>query len=114
MLVPLNEYTKKSNTLDLKFNNRKRELEQEFEFKTYDIENKYRKKIRNLEKENNYLYKIIDKFEQTIHKFIHWICKKFDIAEEDKMIREFEYETGYSFDPAKQIKNEEKEWDLER
>ena len=110
------EYKKKSDTLDLRFNNRKDELEKEFEYKTYDIENQYKSKIRKLEKENNYLNKIINKFWETLDKFIHWICEKFDIAEEDNLIRDFQKETNTFIDPEKQIKNEErgKEWDLER
>lgn len=110
------EYKKKSDTLDLRFNNRKDELEKEFEYKTYDIENQYKSKIRKLEKENNDLNKIINKFWETIDKFIHWICEKFDIAEEDKLIRDFQKETNTFIDPEKQIKHEEreKEWDLER
>lgn len=110
------EYKKKSDTLDLRFNNRKDELEKEFEYKTYDIENQYKSKIRKLEKENNHLNKIINKFWETIDKFIHWICEKFDIAEEDNLIRDFQKETNTFIDPEKQIKHEEreKEWDLER
>lgn len=110
------EYKKKSDTLDLRFNNRKDELEKEFEYKTYDIENQYKSKIRKLEKENKYLNKIINKFWETLDKFIHWICEKFDIAEEDNLIRDFQKETNTFIDPEKQIKNEErgKEWDLER
>ena len=43
-------------------------------------------------------------------------CRKFDIAEEDNLIRDFQEETNTFIDPEKQIKNEErgKEWDLER
>lgn len=110
------EYKKKSDTLDLRFNNRKDELEKEFEYKTYDIENQYKSKIRKLEKENNYLNKIINKFWEILDKFIHWICRKFDIAEEDNLIRDFQEETNTFIDPEKQIKNEErgKEWDLAR
>ena len=110
------EYKRKSDTLDLRFNNRKVELEKEFEYKTYDIENQYKSKIRKLEKENNYLNKIINKFWETLDKFIHWICRKFDITEEDNLIRDFQEETNTFIDPEKQIKNEErgKEWDLER
>lgn len=109
------EYKKKSDTLDLRFNNRKGELEKEFEYKTYDIENQYKSKIRKLEKENNHLNKIINKFSETLDKFIHWICEKFDIAEEDNLIRDFQRETNTFIDPEKQIKYEEreKEWDLE-
>lgn len=110
------EYKKKSDILDLRFNNRKDELEKQFEYKTYDIENQYKSKIRKLEKENNYLNKIINKFWETLDKFIHWICEKFDIAEEDNLIRDFQKETNTFIDPEKQIKYEEreKEWDLER
>ena len=69
----------------------------------------YLHKVHKLEKENSKLHKIID-------KFIHWICVKFDIAEEDNLIRDFQRETNTFLDPEKQIKHEEmeKEWDLER
>lgn len=109
------EYKKKSDTLDIKFNNKKDKLEKEFEYKTYDIENQYKSKIRKLEKENNYLNKIINKFWEKLDKFIYWICRKFDIAEEDNLIRDFQEETNTFIDPEKQIKHEEREreWDLE-
>ena len=60
--------------------------------------------------------KIINKFWETLDKFIHWICEKFDIAEEDNLIRDFQKETNTFIDPEKQIKREEMEteWDLER
>lgn len=56
--------------------------------------------------------KIINKFWEILDKFIHWICRKFDIAEEDNLIRDFQEETNTFIDPEKQIKNEErgKEW----
>ena len=111
-----NEYKEKNNTLDLKFDSRKRELEKEFEEKNYEMKYEYKSKIHNLEKENNKLHKIIDKFYETIEKFITWICKKFDIGAEDYLIRDFQKETNTFIDPVKQIKHEEreKEWDLER
>ena len=110
------EYKEKSNTLDLKFDSRKRELEKEFEEKNYEMKYEYKSKICNLKKENNRLHKIIDKFYETIEKFITWICKKFDIGAEDYLIRDFQKETNTFIDPVKQIKHEEreKEWDLER
>ena len=110
------EYKKKNNTLDLKFENRKRELEQDFQNKEFDIEYKYKNKIRSLEKENNYLHKIIDKFYETVDKFIVWICHKFGIGESKELVKNFEEETHSFIDPEKQIKHEEreKEWDLER
>ena len=110
------EYKEKSNTLDLKFDSRKRELEKELEKKNYKMKYEYKSKICNLEKENNKLHKIIDKFYETIEKFITWICKKFDIGAEDYLVRDFQKETNTFIDPVKQIKHEEreKEWDLER
>ncbi|MFR0922921.1 MAG: MobV family relaxase [Clostridia bacterium] len=110
------EYKKKNNTLDLRFENRKRELEQDFQNKEFDIEYKYKNKIRSLEKENTHLHKIIDKFYETIDKFIVWICHKFGIGESKELVKNFEKETYSFIDPVKQIKHEEreKEWDLER
>lgn len=109
------EYKKKNNTLDLKFENRKRELEQDFQNKEFDIEYKYKNKIRSLEKENTHLHKIIDKFYETVDKFIIWICHKFGIGESKELVKNFEEETRSFIDPVKQIKHEEreKEWDLE-
>ena len=109
------EYKKKSNNLDFDFNNRKDELEEEYKEKSFELEHKYHNKIHKLEKENNHLHKIINKFWDTLEKFISWICKKFDIAEEDNLVRDFQNETNTFIDPEKQIKHEEreKEWDLE-
>ena len=111
-----NEYKEKSTTLDLKFDNIKRKLEKEFKEKTYDMEYEYKSKVRKLEKENSKLHRIIDKFYETIDKFIHWICEKFDMGAEDNLIRDFQKETNTFLDPEKQIKKEERkmEWDLER
>ena len=110
------EYQNKSDTLDLKYDNRKRKLEKEYQEKSYNLEYEYKYKVRKLEKENSKLHKIIDKFYETIDKFIHWICVKFDIAEEDNLIRDFQKETNTFLNPEKQIRHEEmeKEWDLER
>ena len=110
------EYKNKNNTLDLKFENRKRELEQEFENKEFDIEYKYKYKIKTLEKENSHLNKIIDKFYETVEKFIDWICNKFGIGESKELIKNFQEETHTFIDPVKQLEYEEreKEWDLER
>lgn len=111
-----NEYKGKSITLDLKYNNRKKELENEFQEKTYDMEYEYKSKVHKLEKENSKLHKVINKFYETIDRFIHWICEKFDMGAEDNLIRDFQKETNTFIDPEKQIKKEEREmeWDLER
>ena len=109
------EYKKKSNKLEFDFNNKKDKLAKEYKEKSFELEHKYHNKIHKLEKENSHLHKIIDKFWDTLEKFISWICKKFDIAEEDNLVRDFQKETNTFIDPEKQIKyEEEKEWDLER
>ena len=98
-----NEYIRKSNNLDFEYNNRKAELEQEFQDKEFDIEYKYKNKIKSLEKENNHLLKIIDRFYETVEKFIHWICHKFSIGESKELIKDFQEETNTFIDPVKQL-----------
>lgn len=88
-------------------------IKTEYKEKEFNIEWKYKSKIKSLEKENSYLHKIIDKFYETIDKFIHWICKKFDMGAEDKLIRDFQKETNIYLDAEKQIKHEEKEKEFE-
>ena len=91
-------------------------IKNEYKQKENDIEWKYKSKLRGLEKENNKLHRILDKFYETIDKFIHWICKKFDMGAEDNLVREFQKETHTLLDAEKQIEkeNKETEWDLER
>lgn len=101
------EYKKKSNTLDLRFNNRKSELEEEFKNKEFNIEWKYKHKIKSLEKENSHLHKIIDKFYETIDKFIVWICHKFGIGESKELVKTFQEETLTFIDSVKQLEHEE-------
>ena len=79
------------------------QIKDEYKKKEFDIEWKYKSKIKGLEKENSRLNKIIDKFYETIDKFIHWICRKFDMGAEDTLIRDFEKETNTFLDPEKQI-----------
>lgn len=87
----------------------------EYKVKEMNLEWKYKNRIHNLEKENKYLYKVVDRFKDTIVKFVQWICKKFDMGAEDEVIKDFERETGTYIDAEKQIKHEERqsEWDLE-
>ena len=96
--------------------NQVEQIKSEYKQKEFDIEWKYKSKIKGLEKENSRLNKIIDKFYETIDKFIHWICKKFDMGAEDNLIRDFQKETNTFLDAEKQLKHEEreKEWDLDR
>lgn len=91
-------------------------IKSEYEEKAFDLEWKYKSKIKSLEKENSHLNKVIDKFYEVIEKFIKWICKKFEMGAEDNLIRDFEKETKISLDAEKQIKKEERieEKELER
>ena len=90
-------------------------IKSEYKEKEFDLEWKYKSKIKSLEKENNHLHRVIDKFKESIGKFIEWICQKFDMGAEDNLIRKFEKETRTYLDAEKQIAKEdrEKELDLE-
>lgn len=46
------------------------EIKNEYQEKSYNLEYEYKYKVRKLEKENSKLHKIIDKFYETIDKFI--------------------------------------------
>lgn len=56
---------------------------------------------------------MVDRFKETIDKFIKWICKKFDMGAENNLIRDFERENNILLDAEKQVKREEREKDLE-
>ena len=56
---------------------------------------------------------MVDRFKETIDKFIKWICKKFDMGAENNLIRDFERENNTLLDAEKQVKREEKENELE-
>ena len=84
-------------------------IKSEYKQKEFDIEWKYKSKIKSLEKENNHLHKIVDKFYETVEKFIGWICHKFGIGESKELVRSFEQETNTLIDPEKQLKKEERE-----
>lgn len=91
------------------------QIRAEYKQKERDIEWKYKSKIKGLEKENSKLHRIVDKFYETIDKFIHWICKKFDMSAEDNLIRDFQKETNTLLNAEKQIEkeNREKEFEME-
>ena len=107
------EYYKKTRKLDAEYEEMKDSLEKQFKEKEFDIEYKYKHKIKTLEKENSHLHKIVDRFYETVEKFIEWVCHKFGIGESKELVRDFENETNTFIDPEKQIKKKEKEWDLE-
>ena len=79
------------------------------------VENKYEDEIYQLEKENSFLRKVINTFEKTVDKFIHWVCNKFLVSSEEEFIRDFEFENDIYLDPEKQIeyKETQNEYDIE-
>ena len=85
---------------DLKIELMKKEKFWKFEYeqKVYEIENKTRKIINNLEKENNQLNKIIDKFKTTLKVFIKWICNKFGVQSDDELLSSVKRDTNMKFD----------------
>ena len=89
------------------------DIKVEYKEKEGNLEWKYDYKIKTLEKENSYLHNVIDKFRETIHKFIEWICVNFDMGTGDTLVRDFERETRTCLDGEEQIKREEREKDLE-
>ncbi len=92
-----------------------KDIENNYSDKIKKIEQKFKQKIHELEKEKTFLNKIINRFEYTLNKFIHWICKRFAVSEEEQLIIDFQKETNTSIYPRKQIEYEEreKEWDLD-
>ena len=108
----------KCRKLEETLENKEKKLKQQFEYETYKIDYQYQKIIDKLEKENNYLKKVIDRFKITVQKFITWVCHKFSYPSEDDLIRNFEKETYINLNIKKQLninkfKNKEKEDELE-
>ena len=73
------------------------------------VRNEYKGKFKKLEKENNHLHKIIDKFYETVEKFIDWVCHRFGIREAKQLIKDFEEQTNTFIVPVKQLDFEEKQ-----
>ena len=119
MVEKATKYEKERNKIIEDNENLHNEVEQiknDYKQKEFDIEWQYKSKISKLEKENSHLKKVIDKFKDTVQKFIKWIIKKFDIADENNLVRDFERENHTLLDAEKQIKREdrEKKFELEK
>ncbi len=118
LLAENNTLKKQCQKLECNLEEVKDNLKYDYENKIYNIEYSYHKVINNLEKENIILKKVINKFKDTVHKFISWICNKFDFLNEDTLIRDFEKENHRSLDTDKIIKdvnykNRKREHELE-
>ena len=79
-------------------------IKKEYEKKEFDLEWNYKNKITHLEKENNRLHNIINRFYKTIDKFIEWICTKFNFGDSKELVEKFEDDTHTLIDPVKQMK----------
>ena len=98
-----------------------KELEKSIDFKLeneiYKIDTKYKKVINELEEENKFLHKVVDKFKVAVTKFISWVCHKFDCPSEENLVRDFEKDTGLNFDVENQVLKEnrhnEKKWEMD-
>ena len=97
------ELKAKCKKLELTSNEKEKELKYKYENEIYNIDYQYQRIIDKLEKENNYLKKVIDKFKITFQKFISWVCHKFSAPSEEALIRDFERETYMNLDFEKQI-----------
>ncbi len=83
------------------------QIKNDYKKKEFDLNWQYKSKIKGLEKENSHLKKVVDKFKVTVHKFIKWIVKKFDITDENKLVRDFERENHTLIDVEKQVKKDD-------
>lgn len=92
--ICLLQQSKNQDEEDLKF---------EYENKIDHIEHKYQKKIKELEKENKGLNKVIAKFKDNLKKFLKWLCHKFSYPCEDDLIRDFNKETYSNMNFEKQF-----------
>lgn len=99
--------------LEKNYNKQTQQLENDYNIKVKELEQDFNKKYDNLLKENIYLNKFINKFLETFEKFIHWICKKFAISEEDNLIRDFQKETNTFINLEEQIEYEENQEEID-
>ena len=100
------ELKAKCRKLESDFKQKEKELKNRYEDETYKIDYQYQKIINRLEKENNYLKKVIDRFKITIQKFITWVCNKFSYPYEDDLMNNFEEETYINFNMEKKFNTE--------
>ena len=97
------EIKAKCKKLELTSKEKEKQLKYKYEDEIYNIDYQYQRIIDKLEKENNYLKKVIDKFKITVQKFISWVCHKLSAPSEEDLIRDFERETYMDFDFEKQL-----------
>lgn len=108
--------------------NKCRDMEEDFDIKVNKIRTECESEMKRTEKklygviddlynENNRLNKMIDRFKETVSKFIKWVCNKFTVNSEEQLMRDFQKETNMNFRVEEQIdyeisRDEEEELDL--
>ena len=97
------ELKAKCKKLELTSKEKEKELKYKYENEIYNKDYQYQRIIDKLEKENNYLKKVIERFKVMVQKFISWVCHKFSAPSEEYLIRDFEKETYMNFDIEKQL-----------
>lgn len=101
-------YTRKIEKLEDSFQTKISDLEKDLENRSYEIKAQANKDFYRLEKENRNLRRIVNTVQDTIHKFITWVCKKFSVSVES-VVRDFEKESRSYLDPLEQIKHEDRQ-----
>ena len=100
----------------MQFSNETSKLKSDYESAVYKIEKEAKKKVRELERENKALYRIISTLQHTIEKVFSWVADKFNVKDKEELKEDFENDTYISLDVEKQIArlDREDDWDLER
>ena len=111
LIKKINKLEKKCTILENSFDDNMRKAEENFEYEKDELERNFNKKYKKLEKQNKFLQKIIEKFEENIKIFVKWICRTFKISE--NVVQNFQNETGIKIYSKQQyIKEQEKELEM--
>lgn len=97
----------KCKQMERDFEYKEKKLVNDYRDKIYEIDCMYQKVINDLEKENNFLRKVIDRFKVTVKVFISWVCSKFSVSSEEQLMRDFEKESLLDFDVENSVKIKE-------
>lgn len=94
-------------TLERDYKKEISEMGEQYEYEKEELERNFDKKYKKLEKQNKFLQKIIEKFEENVKIFVKWICRKFKISESESVMGSFERDTGIDmFDQNQNMKKE--------
>lgn len=118
ILAENDELKNKCKNIEVEYENKLDKMRINYENEIKSEKSKLYSAIDDLNNENNRLNKIIERFKETVSKFIEWICNKFTVSSEEQLMRDFQKETDMNFEVEKQIdyeilkEEEENELDL--